>query len=111
MRREIDDYGSVNMILMMIVLNWIIWSFTSFIEVLPNIVGAQKAFDTDEPKLVTAVLLMVAFIKLGCVAGFSYIQYCMMKVQPLGEWFMPVFLMVMFIPMIITGIYSMFVKK
>ncbi len=108
---EIDNYGSAANIIMMLVLSWLIWSFTSFIELLPKFAGSKDVAGTDDPWIISAVLSMVSFVKLVAVCGISYITYCMIKVQNLGSRFMLIFLLSMFAPMIITGLVCVFRKK
>lgn len=49
-----------------------------------------------------APALMFPLMKLALLAGFAYMTVCSALVRPVGVWFLPVFLGVVFLPMLIS---------
>ena len=48
--------------------------------------------------------LMFPSLKLALSAGFAYMTVCGAKARPLGMWYMPVFLALIFLPIVVFAV-------
>ena len=55
---------------------------------------------TTSQKIMELITTVIILAKMEITIVFSYITYCDIKIQPLGIWLLPVFLIILFSTML-----------
>ena len=97
-RGQIDGLGGKMSLLMLPVLAAALFVTLSFAKTVRYRSMGKQVY-------VPAPELMFPAMKLALTAGFSYMTICGALVRPLGIWFLPVFLILIFAPMVGYGLF------
>ena len=96
-----DAWSGKGMLWFCPVMAALLYGMITLLEQFPDIwnTGVEVTPENQE-RVLGAVKLMVVWMKLAVVLDFSWITLCSARGTDLGAWFMPVFLAMIFLPMI-----------
>ena len=94
---EIDRWGGKGEILFLVVLWWIMYLVISAVERFPQIWNTGvKVTAANQARVYRTLKYMVVSLKLIVTADFAYMIVNITLCRPLGGWFTPVFLVLVF---------------
>ena len=103
---EIDRWGSKSELIVLPIISWLLYMMMTAVEQFPQIWNTGGVTVTEENKYrVTRILKnMIGTLKLVVVTVFTFISLNSSRGEALPVWFMPVFLVLTFAPIIFFSV-------
>lgn len=93
----VDRWGSKNEILTLPIMSIVLYILLTIVSFFPSIWNAPVKITEGNRWFVYCNLkTMLILIKMEIIILFCYMTYCNIKVNPLGIWFLPIELIVLF---------------
>lgn len=106
---EIDGTGGKSVLIVLTVIAWSFFACFTVAELIPN---DNKTLTAEQFKKQLNILAeSISFMKAVLMVDFAYICNRTITFNSLGKWFMPVFLLLIFITIIVMSIKLVRVNK
>lgn len=93
----VDRWGSKNELLIMPIIITVLYALLTAVSFFPSIWNVPTKTTEENIEFVYINLkTMLILIKMEIVITFTYMMYCSVKMQPLGPWFLPLELIIIF---------------
>lgn len=104
MAGEIDDMGGKGVLIFSLVTAWVLWAVLEIISLfLRKMCNTEDSIIQRNPERYYRNLkTMVELLKLIIALDFTYINVCSITMRPLGGFFMPLFLILIFGTIIVS---------
>ena len=97
---EADAWKGKNAVLFCPIVGILVYALIAVVERFPSLWNTGVTLTAENAMPVLFLLKgMLTFLKFTIALGFSYIGYCTAAARSLGFWFLPVFLLLLFVPM------------
>ena len=97
---EVDAWGGRGILWVPLAVGWMIFLVLSVVLRLPgawNIGGSAAGEQRDKALVITRSML--SLLRCAVALDFAYLTWCTAECRPLGTWFLPVFLGLIFLPL------------